>query len=417
MQVIDRNKKKVSGWEALRQPAYRNYTLGSAVSWTGDWLDLTALNWAVLEMSGSPIDLGIINACRTLPVFFLSYPAGALADLYDRRRLIFRLQAVVMVLTVIVGLLIQQGTTFWMFALVVFIRAICNAMVIPIRNSFASNLVPKELIGSGTAVQSTIMNLARILGPALAGWLLSIWATPYIFYLNALSFVFVLYTLVRLEGMSNQRPIGKKLSRKVFSEVFGYLMSHPSLKALLALSVFPMVFGFPYTTMMPLFVRDVFLGGPETLGLLLSVAAVGALVGAWGAAKFSSLPNQGAWMLAMIGVFGGSLCGLSVSRNSLWIFAMMFLVGLSGQLYRTLNRMAFQVAVPDEMRGRVLSIALMDRGFIPVGSLLIGVVAQYYGASASLVFMGGACLLVALGVLFLSPSLRRMSFSEIADAP
>jgi predicted MFS family arabinose efflux permease len=386
-----------SAW-AFRSRDFRLFMAGNWISWIGDWMDLVALNWAVLALSGSALQLGLINACRLLPVFALSMPAGILADRMDRRRLLLWLQTGTMVLTFALGALLLTRVPFLLFALVVAARAGLSAMAIPIRSALLPALVSPEALASAVASQTAVMSLSRILGPALGGALLLLVPTETVFWINGASFLPVLWTLIAVQTGSAPPPVPDR-SRSAVGEALAYICGDGAVRSLLVLAIVPMIFGFPYTSMMPLFARDLLQCGPTGLGVLLAVAAAGALAGS----ALLSLPRfaarAGRTMVLATLVFGASLLAFTASRTFPLALGALFLTGLAGQAYRTTNRVALQGKVPDHLRGRILSIALMDRGFIPVGAVLLGAVADAAGATWAGVVMGGGCLVVTLFVV------------------
>src|SRR5918999_4815457 len=266
---------------ALRSRSFGIFAAGNLVSQTGEWMTLVALNWAVLEFTGSALYLGLINACRLVPTFLLSVPAGVLADRIDRRKLLILLQAGIMPSTFCVGYLLAADSPFWLLAVVVTLRSALMAVVIPIRNSLIPNLVPESQVASAVAVDSAVRNLSRIAGPAIAGTLLAVMEVADVFWISACSIVAVLLSLFVVHPESNRDAVSNNIKADI-QEAAVYVKNSPSVQSLLILAVVPMVFAFPYTAMMPLFAEDLLQLGPEGLGVLLSVAAAGALAGsAW----------------------------------------------------------------------------------------------------------------------------------------
>jgi MFS family permease len=382
----------------LRSSDFRLFMLGNLISWIGDWMDLAALNWAVLALTGSAIQLGLINACRLIPVFALSLPAGVLADRFDRRRLLIWLQAGTMALTFLVGLLVLVRCPFAVFALVVTLRASLNAMVLPIRNALLPAMVPREAMASAVSIHTAGMNLSRIVGPALAGGLMLLAPIESIFWINGASFIAVLWTLAAVKTGSAPRTSTQGTNSGVRVAI-AHIRRDPVIKSLLIMAVVPMVFGFPYSSLMPLFARDLLKLGPAGFGLLLSVSAAGALCGS----IWLSLPGRrgrvGRSLVASTLGFGLGLLLFTGAPSFGFAAAAMFLVGFSGQVYRTTSRITLQEHVPDHLRGRILSIALMDRGLIPLGAILIGTVGDLAGAMWGGLLMGGGCIVVTLAVV------------------
>jgi MFS family permease len=371
---------------------------GNLISWVGDWMDLVALNWAVLALSGSGLQLGLINACRLLPVFVLSLPAGMLADRLDRRRLLLCLQSGTMILTFVVGALVSLHGPFPLFALVVAVRASLAAMTLPIRSALLPALVSRESLASAVASQTAVMSLSRIVGPALSGVLLLLVPIETVFWINGASFLAVLWTLLAVKTASAPPPVSPRSGAGV-GEALAYIRGDGTVQSLLLLAVAPMVFGFPYTSMMPLFARDLLRCGPTGLGVLLAVAAAGALAGSAALSLPGCATRAGRIMVLATLLFGMSLLAFTVSRTLPVAVVAIFLAGLTGQAYRTTSRITLQSKAPDQLRGRILSIALMDRGFIPVGAVLLGAVADVAGAAWAGAVMGGGCLFVTLAVV------------------
>lgn len=362
-------------------------------------MDLVALNWAVLQLTNSPLHLGIINACRLVPAFLLSIPAGILADRYDRRKLLILLQIGMMLLTFCLGYLVEANPSFWLFAFIVTLRAMLAAMDPPIRNALIPNLVPQSSMASAIAINTMIINLSRIIGPAIAGALLAVIDIAQLFYINAWGTLGVLLSLlmIRTDSISLHEKKGKEKS--TLREAVHYIKGQPSVQSLLILAIVPMVFGFPYTTMLPLFSRDLLSLGPKGFGILLSVSSIGAIVGTTWLSLGKEIKGAGKWLIYSIIGFGISLLLFIGTKNLFVAGAAMFFVGLTSQTYRTLSRITLQMQVPDRLRGRVLSIALMDRGFIPLGAMLIGAIAAWTGIQWAGAVMGLGCLVITIFIV------------------
>ena len=383
---------------ALRSRSFGIFAAGNLVSQAGEWMTLVALNWAVLEFTGSALYLGLINACRMVPAFLLSVPAGVLADRSDRRKLLILLQAGVMPSTFCVGYLLAAESPFWLLAVVVTLRSVLMAMVIPVRNSLIPNLVPESQVASAVAVDSGVRNLSRIVGPAIAGTLLAVMEVADVFWISGFSIVAVLLSLLVVRPESNRDAVSSNMKADL-QEAAVYVKNSPTIQSLLILAVVPMVFAFPYTAMMPLFAEDLLQLGPEGLGILLSVAAAGALVGSAWLSLGSGTQEAGKWLVCSTIGFGLFLLLFMFAQTLLTAAVMLFLVGLASSTYRTMSRVTLQTRVPDRLRGRIMSIALMDRGLMPLGAILIGAVAEWAGALWAGVVMGGGCIAVTLAVL------------------
>jgi MFS transporter, DHA1 family, staphyloferrin A biosynthesis exporter len=383
---------------ALHSRSFGIFAAGNLVSQAGEWMTLVALNWAVLEFTGSALYLGLINACRLVPAFLLSVPAGVLADRSDRRKPLILLQAGTMLSTFCIGYLLAADSPFWLLAVVVTLRSVLMAVVTPVRNALIPNLVPESQVASAVAIDSGVRNLSRIVGPAIAGTMLAVMEVADVFWISACSIVAVLLSLFVVHPESNRDAVSNNIKADI-QEAAVYVKNSPSVQSLLILAVVPMVFAFPYTTMMPLFAEDLLQLGPEGLGILLSVAAAGALVGSAWLSLGSETEGAGKWLVCSIIGFGLFLLLFMIAETLVMAAVMMFLVGLASTTYRTMSRVTIQTQVPDRLRGRILSIALMDRGLMPLGAILIGAVAEWAGPLCAGVVMGGGCIVVTLAVL------------------
>ncbi|MEW9502517.1 MFS transporter [Jeotgalibacillus marinus] len=385
---------------ALRSKTFGIFMSGSLVTRIGDWMDLVVLNWAVLQFTNSPLHLGLINACRLVPTFILSVPAGILADRYDRRKLLIVLQFGLMLLTFCLGYIVDARQSYVFFVFIITVRSMLAAMEPPIRNALLPDLVPQSSMASAIAINTTVINLSRIIGPALAGALLAVTDNiANLFYLNSLGMLGVVISLIMIRSY-HFPDYGKGVGEKVtLRDSVVFLKNHQSVQSLLILAIVPMVFGFPYTTMMPLFARDLLNLGPSGFGVLLSISSIGALVGAIWLSLGREIKAIGKWLIYSILGFGVSLLLFICTSNVYLAGIAMFLVGLSSQSYRTMSRITIQMQVPNHLRGRVLSIALMDRGFIPLGAILIGAIASWAGTTWAGVVMGLGCIVTTFLVV------------------
>ncbi|MCA9793470.1 MAG: MFS transporter, partial [Candidatus Eremiobacteraeota bacterium] len=249
-----------------------------------EWVYLVALNWAVLQSTDSALYLAVVNACRLLPGLVLSYPAGVLADRFERLRLYRRLTFLVSVMTPVVGLCLLWRAPFWVLAGLLILRESLACMDPPIRQALLVDLAGRTELSKALAWSATTMNLGRLLGPALGGVLVS--QTPIIVpFLVAAGL-----TATQAVGLG-RRLQGTPRSAGTNQGVWSLLRTHPELRSLILLTLPAMLFGFPYTAMMPLFARDLHHQGADGLGLYLSLAAAGALLGSLWQTREGGRPN------------------------------------------------------------------------------------------------------------------------------
>lgn len=386
---------------AAQSASYWGFMAGSLVNRVGDWMDMVALNWAILQHSNSPLALALINACRVAPVFLVSLPAGVLADRYDRRALLIAVQAGMMVLTLALGLLVKAHEPVWGIALLVVVRSSLSAMDGPVREALLPSLVSPGYLARAIAFNQAQFHLARAIGPMLAGILLSFAPIETAFWISAATSLAILAALLPLKPSV---PTSIQASQSGgFREVACFIRDQPSVQVLLLLAIAPMVFGFPYTSMMALFARDLLHLGPAGLGGLMAASALGAFAGSAGLGLGGERSPSKAGLAMSVAGFGIALMLFACADT--WNAAAFALVavGFAGHRYRTQCRIALQLEVPDALRGRVMGLALMDRGFIPLGAMLVGAIAQGAGTWWAAMAMGAGCVATALVVLGTRP--------------
>ncbi|HEY3058421.1 MAG TPA: MFS transporter [Chloroflexota bacterium] len=403
-------------WAARRLPAalqslrHRNYRLlwiGTIVSNSGDWMDQIALNWLVYLLSGSAVQLALLNLCRLAPIFVFTLVGGVVADRMERRRLLFVTQVVAMVLAVVLATLtILNLVQIWMVLVIAVGRGIVLSFNQPARQSLISELVPREDLRNAIALNSATLNLTRVLGPTIGGLLIATVGVAGAFYLNAASFVAVLYALALMRFPERAMKARKGSMLSELSGGFKYLAAHATLRTLVVLALVPFVLGMPYMTMLTVFASDVLQVGGGGLGLLTACSGVGAVAGALWVASQAQHVKLGRLMLVGMLSFGASLVIFSLSGWFWLSFAALLWVGASQQIYMASNNALIQTSVEEEYRGRVLSTLFLNRGMVPLGTMIAGFGTSVFGVQATMASMGGALLVLALLVVWLSPAAR-----------
>lgn len=392
---------------ALTSRSYRKFLTSSFVVRTSDWMDLTLLNWLVYEWTQSPMALGILNACRLLPILFFSLQAGVLADRYERKKVLGWSYTGMLLGTILLAYLVfAEYAVIWIYV-AVFIRSLFMTIEVPVRNAFLSSLVDSKRLPGAISLQTMIINLARMIGPALAGVLLLKVSPAMLFLFIAAGTAVILFTLPQLHVKSEEKVVEQpnKRNKEELKETFQYIKENHLIVSILLIAIAPMIFGFPYTTMLPLFAEDLMGMGPDGFGLLLSVSSVGAIL----ATLVLSMkqPKHQGKVLVLSALGFGLFLGFFILFNGNYFVSLLLMlsVGFTSQLYRTTSRITLQMQVAHALRGRVLGIALMDRAYIPLGALLIGAIAAHYGALAAGLFMGFGCFFTTLLIVWKRPDL------------
>ncbi|MGM0750792.1 MAG: MFS transporter [Bacillota bacterium] len=384
---------------ALKSRPFRRFLYGSFFVRSTDWMDLTILNWIVYEWTHSAVALGIVNACRLLPVFLFSVSAGVAADKYNRRNALLILYSGIFLSTISIAVIIGLQASFYLLLFAITIRSIFMSYEVPIRNAMLSDIVPIEMLGSAITLQTTCINVARMLGPAFAGVLLGHFTAGDVMIGVSFGTLLVILSLMTISTPQRLKGVTETKGKKSLTETFHYIKGEPGISGIMLVAVAPMIFGFPYTTMLPIISKELMGLGPAGFGLLLSISSAGAIA-ATGILTFRQPRMGGRWLILSSLAFGTTLILFTVMSRYYYIaLGFMFLVGFASQYYRTLSRVLIQVKVADEFRGRVLSIALMDRGYIPLGAILIGFIASSFDAYTAGLSMGIGTVLFTIIVV------------------
>ena len=389
----------------LRALQYRNFRLffaGQLISLIGTWMQNVAQAWLVYRLTGSPVLLGAAGFASQIPVFLLAPVGGVVADRYSRHRLVIATQTASMLLAFALAALTLSGAVrVWHIFVLSALLGVVNSFDIPARQAFIVGLVGKPDLMNAIALNSSMFNASRVVGPAIAGILVAGIGEGWCFFANGASYIAVIAGLLwmrvaRYEPAARQ---GSPLSR--MAEGFRFVMEHPPVHALLALLGVVSLTGMPYAVLMPIFAHRILHGGARALGLLMGSTGVGALAAALTLASRRDLKGLGRWVaLAALG-FGAGLVAFSFSRI-FWLsatimalcgFAMMIQMGSSNTLIQSMS--------PDRLRGRVMSVySMMFMGMAPFGALLAGVAADRLGAPLT-VAGGGVISMLAASIFWM----------------
>ena len=396
---------------ALRALASRNYRLffaGQLVSLIGTWMQSVAQSWLVYRLSGSPVLLGLVSFAGQNPVFLLAPVGGSLADCRDRHRIIVTTQSASMALAMILAGLtlggqVQIGHVFVLATLL----GVVNAFDIPARQAFLVDMVGRDDLISAIALNSSMVNGARIVGPAVAGVLVAAVGEGWCFFANGLSYLAVLAGLLamRLEVRPRSPRAGSPLAHVV--EGFGFVARTAPIRDLLGLLGLISLMGTPYAVLMPIFADQILHGGAKELGLLMGASGLGALLGALVLASRRGVRGLGRWVSRAAAGFGVSLIAFSLSRRFWLSEALLVPVGFSMMVEMAASNTLIQAMVPDRLRGRVMAVySMMFMGMAPFGALLAGALAQRVGAPWTVASGGAACIAGALVFGWRLPRLR-----------
>lgn len=392
--------------------AQRNYRLlwsGNLVSHTGDWMDQIALNWLVLETTGSAFYLGMVNLARSGPILALTLFGGVAADRFERRALLMLTQVAGMVLALTLAALVAlEQTEIWLIIIIAAARGAAAAFVQPARHSLVSELVPRSMLPSAIALQAMTHNLTKVIGPLLAGVIIASFGTAVCFGINGLSFIAILWTLSQMQFPSRPpREKGEPVLRAL-AEGFAYLGQNRLVGVLMLVAFIPVLFGQPYLQLLAVFAVEIFHVGPQGVGTMTPAAAVGAMIGGLMLTIIPSAGRSGRVMLSVMLIYGVAICIFSLTNNFHLGLALLVVIGGGQIACNAANNILIQTIVPDQVRGRILSILLLTKGLVQLGVAIVGTLAALIGIRWAMLASAGVVAASALAVLISVPALRRL---------
>jgi MFS family permease len=385
----------------FRAMQHRNFQLfiaGQLVSLIGTWMQTTAQLWLVYKLTGSAALLGIFGFASQVPMLFLSSIGGYVGDRYNRHRGVIVTQTVSMILAfVLAGLTLTKLINEWELIVIAFLVGIVNAFDVPIRQAFLVQMVGKEDLPNAIALNSSIFNGARVVGPAIAGFAIAAVGEGWCFFLNGLSFVAVIVALLMMRLVPREIKPSTDSPLQSLVQGFRYAMGDlPTRSALLLLSVLSL-FGLQYSVFMPIFAQDILKGNARTLGLLMSSAGIGAVLGALHFAARTHYKGLARWIATTSTTCAVGLVLFSQAKTFWVCIAVLFVVGFAATSQMAATNTLIQNRVPDELRSRVMAVyATMFMGVQPVGALIAGGLAKHWGAPATLTIFGALVLVGCL---------------------
>jgi MFS family permease len=385
---------------ALRHHDFRRYVLGQSISLVGFWMQSVAQAWLVYRLSGSELALGAVAFAGYLPVLCLAPVAGVLADRVDKWRLIMATQSAAMVLALLMGILVASGlATVPLVAVFASVLGTVGAFDLPTRQSFLVEMVGPEDLPGAIALNASIFNTARVVGPAIAGGLVATVGEGPCFFLNSVSYLAVLWALAGMRLDARRRPVARHGGRALRAGL-RYVRQQPAQAALLLALGLVSALGLQANVLMPSLAQRTFVRGPTGYGLLLTGYGIGAVASAlWLASRRSTREEHRRTLLGGLLIFGLGLLGVAASPSFPAAVACQTIAGLGMIRFTATTNTLIQLLVADDYRGRVMGLhTVMFMGMAPLGSLLLGAIAEPFGARAALV-VSAAAPLTALAFL------------------
>ena len=398
---------RASPWRALAHRNFSYFLVGHGLSLCGTWMQSMAQAWLVYRLTGSPLLLGVTEFLSRGPILLLAPLGGVLADRWPRHRIMILAQSLLLVQAAALAALTLSGlVTIWWILGLALAQGLISALEVPVRQTFLTDLVPKKDIPSAIGLNSSIFNSSRIIGPSVAGVVVSVAGEGYCFLINGASFLIVLggLALIRIEQTRSEHPAG---TVGLLREGLSYAWRTPHVRALLVLASLISIASMPYATLLPVFARDILRIGPDGLGWLMAATGLGALTAALRLARRNRLQGLGASIAMAVAGFGVGLLALAAS-SIVWVsLAALFAIGFGMVSSLAGCNTLLQSLAPDRMRGRVVSLyTTASLGLTVFGSLLAGSGATYF--CAPLVVATGGLLTIGAAVWFWSvlPAIR-----------
>jgi MFS family permease len=399
-----RNRRFAHAWRALRHRNFRLFFTGQSISLIGTWMTRVATSWLVYRLTGSALLLGTVSFAGQIPTFLLAPFAGVLVDRLNRRNLLVWTQVLAGVQSLaLAALTLAKVITIHEIIVLSACQGLINAFDMPGRQSFLVQMVgddagkpDKQDLGNAIALNSSMVNVARLIGPALAGLVIAAVGEGYCFAIDGLSYIAVVISLLMMRVSASTIKRAATSMFEQLREGWSYVSNFRPIRTILTLFALLSLMGMPFMVLMPIFASQVFHGGPHTLGYLMGASGVGALISAMSLALRKSVRGLTTMIQIAAVMFGSGLILFGLSRHFVLSLFLMLIVGFGMMQGLAASNTIIQTLVPEDKRGRVMSYYTMAFvGMAPFGSLLAGALAHKFGAPHAVMITGSFCLLGA----------------------
>ncbi len=397
---------------SLENRNFRLLWLGQLGAAGAMWAEQIARSWLTWQLTESATALGLVNLFRALPLITLGLLAGVVADRYDKRKVLMVIQLWSLAIYIVMAVLILGGwIRLWHIYVTALLLGSGMAMNQPVRTSLVPQLVPKEMLVNAISLNSLAINVTRLIGPAVIGFLIAAAAGG---VGPAYVVSSVLYTLIIVSTSMidfTPAPAGKPRTSVVFelAEGFRYmLMVNRTVLALVIVAMGPLAFAFSYATLLPVFVTEVLHMGPSGYGSMQSVSAIGGIAGGLTIASLGNVPWKGRIMLGTGIAYGALIMVLGILNIAALAFGLLIVTGACQTLFRAANNSTLLEITPTQLQGRIVSMTFLDTGMQSIAAILAGTVTDAWGVSAGMAVIGGICVAIVGGVAVFAPAVRRL---------
>jgi MFS family permease len=396
---------------ALRSRNYRLFFAGQSVSLIGTWMTRLAMSWIVYQLTDSAFLLGLTSFVGQIPAFFVAPIAGVWLDRWNRHRVLVITQVLAMVQSLaLAALAFSHYINLWWIIALALMQGLINAFDMPARQTFVIEMIEERAdLGNAIALNSSMVNGAKLVGPAVAGVLIAAAGAGVCFLLDGISYIAVIWSLLAMKVAPVQPRLAQKSALQELAEGWKYVVESQAIRSLLLLLALVSAVGMPYTVLMPVVAVDLLHGGAHTLGFLMAMSGVGALASAIGLALRKTVIGLGKMIAISAGMFGGGLILLGFSRSLTISLLLMIVTGFGMMQQMAASNTILQTIAADDKRGRVMSFyTLAILGMNPIGSLLAGAVGARIGVPATMIWAGAICLAGSVWFYWKLPEIRRV---------
>lgn len=402
---------------ALRQPGFAWFLTGTILSNSGQWIQQVTLSWLVYELTGSGVMLGTLNLVRSIATIGLAPLSGVAIDRLSRRGLLYATNGWLFTISLIFGfvLLFAPGV-IWPLFIFALLGGVAQAVSMPLNQTLVFSLVPRALAPSAVALVQTGWAVMRSIGPAIGGFLILWFGPSGNFFVQAGAYALVALTITRLNLPPERTALKPGSTFGSLREGLRFIKQQPTTRAFILMGwVLPLVIIPIFSALPPIYAKDIFEGGPDTLGLLLSGVGIGGIAGGFVSAGLGRFDRRGLIQLLSLLLTSLSLLGFALSPN-LWVALAWFIAaGFFEMIYITSNQTLLQLSIPDALRGRVTGIVSLNAGLMPIGALLAGVGADLFGPQLITIILSGSGIAIAIIVFLASPTIRDYRLSRALE--
>jgi MFS family permease len=388
---------------------FRIYWFGMFVSLIGTWIQAVAQSWLVFRLTASVFLLGLVGFLSAIPVFLLSLFGGVVADRMNKRNILIFTQSAFMLLAFFLGVLVHwQLITVWQIMLIAVLNGVVMAFDAPSRQAVVMELVGRDHLFNAIALNSVAFNSSRIIGPALAAILIAAIGMSGCFYINAISFLPLIVTLLLMKINSSPRDLKHNNTLRDLREGIALVKNNRLILILVTMVAISSLFGVSYVILMPVFANDILKVGVAGLGILMSSSGGGALIAALMLAGLGNFRYKGRLLILSSLVFSFALILFSLSRIYLLSIVALILIGWGSVTAIAIINTLLQIIVPDKFRGRIMSVFMFTfAGIMPFGNLIAGAISQVLGVSITVAISGIICALFFAMINIFYPDIKK----------